>query len=143
VPNRNIPRRTERLIVAEAFRDMMAISGGFFGGKCSFAQHAEEYVVLLAVWIEHLHGRPATAYKLATLTGMPRTTMVRKLELLIAMGLVVREGQRYRCSDRVANEVPPSTSPVVNVILRAAEQLTKLGTSLRSSTTRFPTVLAL
>lgn len=56
-----------------------------------FGTHAADVLLLGAVYIGQVEGKPMTAHKLAQYAGMPRGTAVRRLQRLEAMGLVRRE----------------------------------------------------
>lgn len=53
-----------------------------------FGSHADEVMLCSAVWIGHAEDRPMTAAKIAEYIGMPRATVVRKLEQLKARGIL-------------------------------------------------------
>jgi hypothetical protein len=84
------PRSRERLIVAEAaIRFGRVFNSELFDGYSATQEDATW--VLRAVVIGHLRGRPMTTRRIARYTGMPRTTVLRRLQLLlrrIAIGTV-------------------------------------------------------
>jgi DNA-binding IclR family transcriptional regulator len=62
-------------------------------------------LVSAAVLVGQVEGRPMNVSKLAHYVRLPRTTVLRKLELLIELGLVVRRGQNYCLSDERAKTI--------------------------------------
>jgi AraC-like DNA-binding protein len=60
-----------------------------------FGANLELMLVWIGVFIGDAEGRPTTATKIATHCGMSRQTVYRRLEQLINMGKVVREGRCY------------------------------------------------
>jgi hypothetical protein len=116
-----IPRRQERLIVARAGLDwgrhkLSAVFG------TNPASHVEEGWVMTAVFVGHLSAQPMTAYRISKLIGMPRTTVLRKLEGLIRKGVIRLSGRGYLASDALLQE-PHGFDEVVSDILTAADQL--------------------
>jgi hypothetical protein len=88
------PRSRERLIVAEAaVRFGRAFNTELFGGYP--ATQADATWVLRAVVIGHLRGRPMTTRGIARYIGMPRTTVLRRLQFLLRHDYVRRSGRAY------------------------------------------------
>jgi CRP-like cAMP-binding protein len=55
----------------------------------------EAILVLVAVFIGDADGRPTNASKIAAYSGLPRSTVYRRLEQLVRLGKVDRVGRRY------------------------------------------------
>lgn len=59
----------------------------------------ETLLVLLCVFIGDAEGRSTTATKLASHSGLPRSTVYRRLELLLKLKKVVRVARNYRLAE--------------------------------------------
>lgn len=57
-------------------------------GSPSHGSMATELALVCAIYIGQKEGRPMSAYKLSTYSGIPRPTVVRKLRELQARGVV-------------------------------------------------------
>jgi hypothetical protein len=78
-----------------------------------FGSCADELVLIAAVLIGQAEGKPMNASKLATYAGIPRTTVIRKLQALARRGVLERiDSGLYALPDRVVNSAP---------VLRAAD----------------------
>ena len=62
---------------------------GAFGGESDLK--ADDILIALAVLVGQLEGRPS-ATKIATYAGLPRSSVQRKLKVLLRIGLVERIG---------------------------------------------------
>jgi IclR helix-turn-helix domain len=116
------PRSRERLIVAEAaIRFGKAFNTELFGGYS--AKQEDATWVLRAVVIGHLSGRPMTTRRIARFIGMPRTTVLRRLQLLLRLDYVRREGRIYCVSERYLRAPPKALNEAIGIILETAEVL--------------------
>ena len=116
------PRSRERLIVAEAaIRFGRAFNSELFGGY--FATQEDATWVLRAVVIGHLSGRPMTTRRIARFIGMPRTTVLRRLQLLLRLDYVRREGRAYLLSERYLRAPPRALNEAIKIIFETAEAL--------------------
>jgi predicted transcriptional regulator len=116
------PRSRERLIVAEAaVRFGRVFNTELFGGYP--ATQADATWVLRAVVIGHLRGRPMTTRRIARYIGMPRTTVLRRLQFLLRLGYVRREGRVYWLSERYLRAPPKALNEAVKLILETADAL--------------------
>jgi predicted transcriptional regulator len=116
------PRSRERLIVAEAaIRFGRVFNSELFGGYS--ATHEDATWVLRAVVIGHLRGRPMTTRRIARYIGMPRTTVLRRLQLLLRLDYVRREGRAYCVSERYLRAPPKALNEAIKIILETAEAL--------------------
>ena len=118
----DIPRREEALIVAEARQriDRLIITEHFDRRVASFSEVSH---VARAVWIGTLRGTPMTAEKIAHTIGMPRATVLRKLDYLIRRGHVRQEDTLYYVADKVLATRTPALDRTIAVILEAADAL--------------------
>jgi IclR helix-turn-helix domain len=116
------PRTRERLIVAEAaIRFDRAFNSELFGGYP--ATQANATWVLRAVVIGHLRGRPMTTRRIARYVGMPRTTVLRRLQFLLRLDYVRRKGRAYCVSERYLRAPPKALNEAIEIILETAEAL--------------------
>jgi hypothetical protein len=116
------PRYRERLIVAEAAIHFdRAFNSELFGRYP--ATQADATWVLRAVVIGHLRGRPMTTRRIARYIGMPRTTVLRRLQLLLQLDYVRRKGRAYCVSERYLRAPPKALNEAIKIILETAEAL--------------------
>jgi hypothetical protein len=88
------------LIVVEALQriDRVTVTEHFDRRVASFSEISH---VARAVWIGTLRGTPMSAEKIAHTIGMPRATVLRKLDYLIKLGYIRQEGTVYIVADKV------------------------------------------
>lgn len=60
-----------------------------------FGSNVELLLVLMGVFIGDAEGRPTTATKISSYCGIPRATVYRRLDRLIQLKKVARDGQSY------------------------------------------------
>jgi CRP-like cAMP-binding protein len=101
-----VPRRDERLVICRLLVSMTKeLHASVYGDDCNFGAHLEALFVGLAVLIGHGERKPMNATKVALYLGMPRPTVLRKLEEFIQLGIIVRRGNYYFISPtRMAND---------------------------------------
>jgi predicted transcriptional regulator len=116
------PRSRERLIVAEAAIRFGRVFNSELFDAYSATQEDATWV-LRAVVIGHLRGRPMTTRRIARYIGMPRTTVLRRLQLLLRLGYVRREGRAYCVSERYLRAPPKALNEAVEIILETADAL--------------------
>lgn len=87
------------------------------------ASFSEILHVARAVWIGTLRGTPITADKIAHTIGMPRATVLRKLDYLIRQGHIRQDGEVYYVADKVLGARTPALDRVIAVVLEAADAL--------------------
>jgi hypothetical protein len=88
------------------------------------AAGAESYLIASAVFIGHAEDRPMTASDIAAYTGLPRTTVIRKANLLMIAGLLERNGSRY-CFTRPTLAKTHQVRPLVELVLKSARDLSR------------------
>lgn len=66
-----------------------------FPERKSFGADLETMLVLMGVFLGDAEGRPTTVTKIATYCGLPRASVYRRLEDLIRLKKVDREGRSY------------------------------------------------
>ena len=118
----DVPRRQEVLIVAEALQriDRVIVTEHFDRRVASFSEISH---VARAVWIGTLRGTPMSAEKIAHTIGMPRTTVLRKLDYLIKQGHIRQEGTVYIVADKVLATRTAALDRTIAIILEAADAL--------------------
>ena len=98
----------ERAALARMYIDLTLAfhASAYAPGAAPSEADANLALVGVAVMLGHAEGRPMNASQLASLTNMPRTSILRRLDALIASGLVVRVGSRYAVEPGHATGVP-------------------------------------
>jgi DNA-binding IclR family transcriptional regulator len=82
--------------------------------------------VLRAAGIGYLIGQPMTIAELREFIGLPRATLVRKLDKLIARGHLRKEGTRYvPTAALIAKYDDPLLDKIVDLVCHAADALRK------------------
>jgi predicted transcriptional regulator len=113
------PRSRERLIVAEAaIRIGRVFNSELFNGNSATHEDATWYCERC-----HLRGRPMTTRRIARYIGMPRTTVLRRLQVLLRLDYVRREGRAYCVSERYLRAPPKALNEAIKIILETAEAL--------------------
>lgn len=103
----------QRALVAVAMLDVLRAFGAAYLGRKRFGTHADELVLLAAVFVGQAEGRPMNASKLAAYAGIPRPTVIRKLKALARRGVLERlDDGLYALPARVVNSA---------AVLRAAD----------------------
>jgi hypothetical protein len=101
-PPEEIPHREARNRVAHLVVDLVRIAYDAIYPERRGALAADFDIVLVAcaIVIGHTEGRPMTASKIAHYLGMPRTTVLRRLDALVAADFAARAGKSYVLSAR-------------------------------------------
>lgn len=81
-------RARERALIASAVLDLHRAWVRTYFDKKAFGSHADEFLLCMAIIVGQAEGRPMNATKLATLAGLPRPTVMRKLAAFQMRGLV-------------------------------------------------------
>ncbi|ARK86989.1 helix-turn-helix domain-containing protein [Burkholderia pseudomallei] len=103
----------QRALVARALLDVLRAFGAAYLGHKRFGARADELVLLAAVFVGQAEGKPMNASKLAAYAGIPRPTVIRKLQTLARRGVLERiDGGLYALPARVVNSA---------AVLRAAD----------------------
>jgi hypothetical protein len=90
---------------------IMRVAMGFMAAKHLFI--ASEIGVF-----EKLAGAPATLDELAAKTGVPRRTLRISADAMVSLGLLEREGERYRNSEAAAAFLAGAAGPDLRPMLR-------------------------
>lgn len=130
-----IRRSRERLQIAKAglaiFRQFHALCVP----ALSRGQALEAIAVYLTVEIGHIEGRPMTGTKIADYFGLPRVTVLRKLDQLLIEGTVIRIGDAYLLDRSRANSAETLAAvqrliAALHILLREIEHASKMDTLL-------------
>jgi hypothetical protein len=93
----------------------------FFKGK---KNDATAVMVGVVVQLGHAVGKPLTEAQVARQTHVPRSTVARKLEMLIKHGVITRDGKYYLIApDRAAKLPIDLRARYAKVLLQAYEAL--------------------
>jgi len=106
MPRRSqIYRGREREIVYRMLIDILhAYHSGYSHVNEPFGTGVETLLIAACVALGDLEGKPFCASKVAAYLGVPRTTVIRKLEKLEKVGgLVYRTGRHYRVREQLLN----------------------------------------
>ena len=88
----------------------------------------EVQYVLCVVYIGTFTKRPLTPYKISQLTGMPRTSVINRLNWLERHKIVERHGRAYTLTPVRASRAHPRLNGAVTAIKRAAAALSMVDT---------------
>src|SRR5215472_15146182 len=109
MPHRNIAKAQQRHIIAKTFVSLGTEMRSSLLPEQDVTDATAGTLMLVsaAVLVGQVEGRLMNVTKLAHYVRLPRTTVLRKLELLTELGLVVRQGQNWRLSDKRAKCISP------------------------------------
>jgi DNA-binding IclR family transcriptional regulator len=119
----DIPRRQERLILADATQRFDGLLINRIFGSNDIAAFAELAHIMRALWVGTLRGRAPTAQEVARTIGMPRTTVLRKLRCLVKQGHIVQDGSTYVISDTALATTTPALDCAIELMLETADAL--------------------
>ena len=117
-----IMHRLERLALAKAYVALTRVMvDSVFGDK-----PADHSLLLIgsAVMVGHAENRPMNATKIAQYIGLPRSTVIRKLNEFLRAGVIARHGNVYLLSEERAHNQTKYVSEAMR-IFRAAEKSLK------------------
>ena len=119
----DIPRRQERLILADATQKFERLLITRIFATHDIAAFAELAYIARALWSGTLRGQALTAQQIAHTIGMPRTTVLRKLQYMLKHGYVTQEGSAYVISDAALKTTTPALDRAIKLILETADAL--------------------
>lgn len=134
MPNRrHIKRHAERLVLSRfvtAFDNI--IHAANYGNARRFGSTRDLQGVVRVVLLAQLEGRPLGISKIADVVDMPRATVERKLQALIELGMIERNGQRYQVPLSRLNDdqTMKAVERLIVMIHKTSEQLSRMGTQL-------------
>jgi hypothetical protein len=117
-----ILRSKERLVQARFLMDLVRLIVPPRGLR---EPHFEQTVILAAVALGELEGRPFQTSKLAEFLGVPRPTLVRRLRGMAEEGLIERRAGHYFANPGTINspEMNALTDRLTEMILSTAREL--------------------
>ena len=119
----DIPRRQERLILADATQKFERLLITRIFATHDIAAFAELAHIARALWSGTLRGHALTAQQIAYTIGMPRTTVLRKLQYMLKRGYVAQQGSAYVISDTALQTTTPALDRAIKLILETADAL--------------------
>jgi hypothetical protein len=118
---KDIPSAQERLLLCEVTAAFArVVIGTYFDRR--IASYSDAMHVARAVWIGQLRGRPVNAQQIARSIGMPRTTVLRKLDYLVGKGHLCRDGTRYYVADKIILKTP-LRDKLIHMVYATADKL--------------------
>jgi IclR helix-turn-helix domain len=113
----------ERILMSRLLLEMCRRASRYVEGK-SLGAKMEAVLILIAIALGYMEGRPFTASKLAAYLDTPRTSVLRKLAQLKREGFVAQRGHTYVLHDHLLNSVGiEDTRAAIRMIRSLAEQL--------------------
>jgi hypothetical protein len=120
------PYREERLAIIRLFIELSCELRGFIFAKGDKDRDDTSVLVACAVFIGELEGRPMNATKVAHFIGVPRTTVLRKLEHLMGIGAVTKKDRKYVYAPRARPFSQCRLERYSQIIFRAWSQLQRV-----------------
>ena len=115
----------ERILMSRLLLEMCRRASRYVEGD-SLGAKMEAVLILIAIALGYMEGRPFTASKLAAYLETPRTSVIRKLAQLKREGFVVQRGHAYVLHDHLLNSVGiEDTRTAIRMIRSLAEQFTQ------------------
>ena len=116
-----ILHRLERLALAKAYIALTRVMvDSVFGEKA-----ADHSLLLIgtAIMIGHAENRPLNATKIAHYIGMPRSTVIRKLNEFLRAGVIARQGNVYLLSEERAHNQTKYVTEAMRIFRTAEKSL--------------------
>jgi DNA-binding transcriptional ArsR family regulator len=125
----------ERILMGHLLIEMCRRAAGFVEGR-NLGAKLEAMLILIAVSVGHMEGRPFTAHKLAAYLDMPRSSVIRHLEKLKRGGYVAQRGHTYGLYDDKLNAFGiDDTRAFIRMIQSMAEQFAQMDDESRMDNT--------
>ncbi len=137
------PLHIDRLLIAKLMNDLEVIfrdTAARVRPEIKSASHLRAlHAVYRTILIGHFEGKPYSANKIGLVLGMPRTSVLKRIEVLIVCGMVKRQGNVFCLTDAYfhGEVVSPIDSQIVHAstmanraaaaVLKTAEQLRRNG----------------
>src|SRR6516162_3562121 len=94
--SKRIARAEQRLVMCRLLVDIMrSLRAHYMPVNEPFGTRIETQFVGLCIAIGDLEGKPFSVAKIAAYMGMPRSTVIRRLERLESWGVIERQGRRH------------------------------------------------
>jgi predicted transcriptional regulator len=116
-----ILHRLERLALAKAYIALTRVMvDSVFGEKA-----ADHSLLLIgtAIMVGHAENRPLNATKIAHYIGMPRSTVIRKLNEFLRAGVIARQGNVYLLSEERAHNQTKYVTEAMRIFRTAEKSL--------------------
>src|SRR5262245_28683568 len=118
----------ERAQVARLVLSLLRTVRNAYTPKLTLEQASEFLFLMMHLFIGHVQGKPLSASKLARVTEMPRTTVLRRLTALIELGYL--EAYRQSLLSHRKIKCPANQRRVllehINNLQHAAKELSKM-----------------
>jgi predicted transcriptional regulator len=116
-----IIHRLERLALAKAYIALTRVMVDSVFGK----KPADHSLLLIgsAIMVGHAEKRPMNATKIAHYVGLPRSTVVRKLNEFLRAGVIARHGNLYLLSEERAHNQTKYVSEAMRIFRTAEKSL--------------------
>jgi predicted transcriptional regulator len=114
-----IKHRLERLALARAYVSLTRVMADSVFGK----KPADHSLLLIgsAIMVGHAENKPMSATKIAQYVGLPRSTVIRKLNQSLKAGVIARHGNVYLMSEQRAQNQTKYVAEAMH-IFRIAEK---------------------
>jgi predicted transcriptional regulator len=116
-----ILHRSERLALAKAYIALTRVMVDSVFGK----KPADHSLLLIgsAIMVGHAENRPMNATKISHYVGLPRSTVIRKLNELSRTGVVARHGNVYLLSEERAHNQTKYVTEAMRIFYTAEKSL--------------------
>jgi predicted transcriptional regulator len=116
-----ILHRSERLALAKAYIALTRVMVDSVFGK----KPADHSLLLIgsAIMVGHAENRPMNATKISHYVGLPRSTVIRKLNELLRTGVVARHGNVYLLSEERAHNQTKYVTEAMRIFYTAEKSL--------------------
>jgi hypothetical protein len=128
---RKIRNARQRLVLCRLMIDIMrTVHGAYAPVTESFGTRLETFFIGLCVAVGDMEGKPFSVAKIASYMRVPRTTVIRRLDLLQRWGLIDRQGRQYYLHEKTLNSLigMRSYQQVRRLLSKATEELSVLDT---------------
>ena len=128
---REITAARQRLVLCRLMISIMrGLHGAYAPATEPFGSRLETFFIGLCVALGQFEERPFSVAKIAAYMGVPRTTVIRRLNRLERWGLIYRQGRHYYMDERALNSLLGMRSyrQIRSLLEKAAAELTILDT---------------
>lgn len=129
--SRGIKKARQRLVLCRLMIDMTGtVHGAYAPASEPFGTRLETFYIALCVALGDIDGKPFSVAKIAGYMGVPRSTVIRRLDQLQRWGLIDRQGRRYYVHGKTLNSLIGirSYQQVRRILSKATQELTILDT---------------
>lgn len=109
----------QRLVICRLFLELSRLAAATYIGTDLHGASADELMLLCAVAVGHLEGRPMVAAKIAEYAGITRPSAHRKLLALQARGMVARQEDGAYC----LHTEGLNSAPIVRLVRALSSQI--------------------